>query len=89
MLRILQKEERKTVGRRAPAGKCGNIPSFPCGKSFDIVEKGYSRVTHIYVRTAFEECKLSVSPEMHRPRFAFSGCSFECKMQNAECRMKN
>ena len=37
-----KERKRKTVGRRAPAGKYGNIPSFPCGKSFDLVEKGYS-----------------------------------------------
>ena len=57
MLRF-RKEERNRCGRRAPAGKYGNIPSFSCGKSFDRVEKGYSGVTHIYVRS-----NVTVSPK--------------------------
>jgi len=38
----LSQRRKKNVGRRAPAGKHGNIPSFSCGKSFDRDEKGYS-----------------------------------------------
>ena len=70
---MAKKEKEKPWAGGRLQGKCGNIPSFSYGKSFDIVEKGYSRVTHIYVRTAFEECKLSVSPEMLRPRSHFRG----------------
>ena len=64
MLRILQKEERKTVGRRAPAGKYGNIPSFPCGKSFDLVEKGYS-VWHTPMFAQTRQCHLKISLKKH------------------------
>ena len=46
-----KERKRKTVGRRAPAGKYGNIPSFFVRKKFRHRRKGIFVVTHTYVRT--------------------------------------
>ena len=63
------KRRKKDRGQAPACREIGEYAVFFLRKKFRQRRKGIFGVTHTYVRT-----NVTVSPEMHRTRFAFSGC---------------